>query len=120
MGPADQPAYVNAVCELKTSLDALQLLDALQAIELSHGRIRQGKRWGPRTLDLDILLYGDNVINEDRLEIPHPGITLRSFVLIPLLEIAPKIEIPKLGHAAAYRESVEMYGIVKMDVPLET
>jgi 2-amino-4-hydroxy-6-hydroxymethyldihydropteridine diphosphokinase len=89
MGPADQPDYVNAVMWIETTLTPIQLLDVLQAIENSHGRIRQGERWGPRTLDLDILLYDDLTMNESRLTLPHPGVTEREFVLYPLAEIAP-------------------------------
>ena len=97
MGPQDQPDYVNAVAMLKTSLDALALLDALQAIEASHDRKRDGQRWGPRTLDLDILLYGDEIINLPRLNVPHPGLHERAFVLYPLYEIKPDLVIPTRG-----------------------
>ncbi|MBI5041406.1 MAG: 2-amino-4-hydroxy-6-hydroxymethyldihydropteridine diphosphokinase, partial [Gammaproteobacteria bacterium] len=95
--PADQPAYINAVARLETRLSAEALLDALQAIEARHGRVRSGERWGPRTLDLDLLLYGDARIDTPRLRVPHPGIAERNFVLYPLAEIAPELEIPGLG-----------------------
>ncbi len=97
MGPADQPVYINAVARLETQLSAAALLDALQAIEAQHGRVRNGERWGPRTLDLDILLYADEQIETVRLRVPHPGIAERNFVLQPLAEIAPTLEIPALG-----------------------
>lgn len=96
MGPADQPDYVNAVAALETRLAPHRLLDLLQAIEQQQGRVR-GERWGPRTLDLDILLYGDRLISDARLTLPHPGIAERAFVLYPLQEIAPDLEIPGLG-----------------------
>lgn len=95
--PSDQPAYINAVVQLETALAADALLDALQAIEAAHGRVRGGPRWGPRTLDLDILLYGDQRIETVRLRVPHPGLAERNFVLYPLAEIAPDVDIPGLG-----------------------
>ena len=90
MGPQDQPDYVNAVAALATRLSPLALLDALQAIEQAHGRQRL-VRWGARTLDLDLLLYGDQLINEPRLTVPHPGMLERAFVLVPLLDVAPTL-----------------------------
>lgn len=87
LGPADQPRYLNAVALLHTSLSPLELLDALQAIELQQGRVRQGERWGPRTLDLDIILFGRQSINEPRLHVPHYHMHARPFVLYPLAEL---------------------------------
>lgn len=100
MGPADQPDYVNAVGRLDTTLGAHELLDALQAIENRAGRERSGPRWGPRTLDLDLLLYGDWQCEDERLTLPHPGIARRPFVLVPLAEIDAALEIPGLGATA--------------------
>ncbi|MGD8568354.1 MAG: 2-amino-4-hydroxy-6-hydroxymethyldihydropteridine diphosphokinase [Gammaproteobacteria bacterium] len=97
LGPTDQPDYVNAVAEIATSLTAQALLDVLQHIENSHGRQRGEVRWGPRTLDLDILLFGEKIINSDRLTIPHPGLYERPFVLYPLQEIAPALVVPGRG-----------------------
>lgn len=94
MGSAEQPDYVNAVAMLDTCLEPLALLDALQAIEQQQGRIRKGERWGPRTLDLDLLLYGAEVIAEPRLQVPHPGIKQRNFVLVPLADLAPELVFP--------------------------
>ncbi len=88
LGPADQPDYINAVAALATELAPLDLLDALQTIESQQGRMRRGERWGPRTLDLDLLLYGDQQITDDRLVVPHPGLGERNFVLYPLYDIA--------------------------------
>ncbi|WP_404342857.1 2-amino-4-hydroxy-6-hydroxymethyldihydropteridine diphosphokinase [Pseudoalteromonas mariniglutinosa] len=94
MGPQDQPDYINAVACIKTSLSALQLLDLTQAIEQQHGRVRKAQRWGPRTLDIDILLFADQCIENDRLTVPHYGLCLREFVVYPLLEIAPDLVLP--------------------------
>lgn len=96
MGPQDQPDYINAVLSLETELSAHVLLDHLQAIEQQHGRVRQ-RHWGERTLDLDILLFGQQQIEDDRLIVPHPGMADRAFVLYPLAEIAPDCVIPGLG-----------------------
>jgi len=96
MGPQDQDDYFNAVAEVETGLSAMRLLDALQDIENRHGRERN-QHWGPRTLDLDILLYGDTEIDDDRLTVPHAGLCEREFVLYPLFEIAPQLVIPARG-----------------------
>ncbi len=96
MGPQNQPDYVNAVAELHTALPALALLDALQDIENAHHRVR-GERWGPRTLDLDLLLYSQEVIDLERLKVPHPGIAQRPFVLQPLAEIDGDLQVPGVG-----------------------
>jgi 2-amino-4-hydroxy-6-hydroxymethyldihydropteridine diphosphokinase len=97
MGPQDQPDYVNAVAAVDTTLPAEALLDALQQIELEQGRQRKDERWGPRTLDLDILLYGDQQIATERLTVPHYGLQQREFVVYPLLELAPDLHIPAVG-----------------------
>jgi len=94
MGPQDQPDYINAVAKLETTLSALELLDTLQLIEQEQGRERKALRWGPRTLDLDILLYADQVIENERLTVPHYGMKEREFVLYPLFEIAPTLKMP--------------------------
>ena len=94
LGPADQPRYVNAVAALDTELSPLALLDALQTIELEQGRTRKAERWGPRTLDLDILLFGERLLDEPRLTGPHYPMHARAFVLYPLAEIAPDLKLP--------------------------
>lgn len=91
-----QPDYLNAVVKLETQLSPCELLDDLQAIETSQGRTRE-KRWGPRTLDLDILLYANIEMHEPRLTLPHPGMAERDFVLYPLHKIEPTLEIPGQG-----------------------
>ncbi|MCL4745957.1 MAG: 2-amino-4-hydroxy-6-hydroxymethyldihydropteridine diphosphokinase [Burkholderiaceae bacterium] len=90
---ATGPDFVNAVAELRTGLDPQSLLDALQTIEQAHGRIR-GERNAPRTLDLDLLLHGDQVLDSDALSLPHPRMSTRAFVLRPLAEIDPGVRIP--------------------------
>lgn len=100
VGPQDQPDFVNAVAALDTKLDAHELLGHLQSIENSQDRDRNGERWGPRTLDLDILLYGDQCIDTDDLKVPHPEMHRRGFVLLPLDEIAPQLAIPGIGSVA--------------------
>ncbi len=97
LGPAGQPDYINAVAEAETGLSPQALLAALQAMELAQGRVRTGGRWGPRPLDLDILLYADRRIHTPDLRIPHPRMAERAFVLYPLYEIAPGLEIPGCG-----------------------
>lgn len=94
--PQPQPDYLNAVAKLDTQLPPYELLDRLQAIESAQGRTRE-KRWGPRTLDLDILLYDDIEMHEPRLTLPHPGMAERDFVLYPLHMIEPTLEIPGQG-----------------------
>lgn len=117
MGPQDQADYLNAVVKLQTGLSAECLLDELQAIENAHGRVRS-RHWGPRTLDLDILLYGDEVIDSQRLQVPHPGIAARNFVLFPLAEIAGDLEIPGFGNVMELREQCPASGIERLaEVP---
>lgn len=94
MGSADQPDYINAVAMLDTRLSPLELLDALQDIENAQGRVRGKEQWGPRTLDLDLLLYGAELIDSVRLKVPHPGLGERNFVLYPLAELAPELILP--------------------------
>nr|WP_318379135.1 2-amino-4-hydroxy-6-hydroxymethyldihydropteridine diphosphokinase [uncultured Enterobacter sp.] len=94
LGPQDQPDYLNAAVALDTTLDAEALLDHTQRIELAQGRVRKAERWGPRTLDLDIMLFGDEVINTPRLTVPHYDMHNRGFMLWPLFEIAPEVLFP--------------------------
>lgn len=94
MGPQDQPDYLNAVVLVETALEPLALLDALQAIEQQQGRQRKTERWGPRTLDLDILLYANQRIEHDRLCVPHYHMHARAFVLYPLAELDPALIMP--------------------------
>jgi 2-amino-4-hydroxy-6-hydroxymethyldihydropteridine diphosphokinase len=100
-GNTAQPPFVNAVAELATTLPPRALLDALLAIERAHGRCRDGTRWGPRTLDLDLLLHGAGVVREEGLTLPHPFLGERAFVLVPLAELDPALAIPGVGSVAA-------------------
>jgi 2-amino-4-hydroxy-6-hydroxymethyldihydropteridine diphosphokinase len=114
MGPADQPDFINAVACLETSLEPNALLNALLAIEDAHGRQRSGERWGARTLDLDILLYGDKTIKDDRLTVPHSGLHQRSFVLYPLQEINPDLWIPGHGRIAELVANCSSAGLERL------
>jgi len=99
-GVETQPDFINAVAMLESRLPARTLLDELLAIERAHGRERAAEvRWGPRTLDLDLLLHGDSIIDEPGLRVPHPHLHERAFALLPLVEIAPDAVIPGLGLA---------------------
>ena len=96
MGPKDQPDYLNAVVEIETALDAEALLASCQKIEQLQGRIKK-RHWGERTIDLDILLYADQIITRKDLTVPHPGICSRDFVYMPLLKINPELQVPGKG-----------------------
>jgi len=100
IGPP-QPRYLNAVLELETTLAPLPLLDVLQQIERTGGRVRGPIRWAPRTLDLDLLLYGDEVVRHPRLVVPHPDLVARRFVLAPLAELCPDRVVPGTGRTVA-------------------
>jgi 2-amino-4-hydroxy-6-hydroxymethyldihydropteridine diphosphokinase len=113
VGPQDQPDYVNAVVELDTELSASVLLDYLQAIENEQGRERKIK-WGARTLDLDILLFGDEIINNNRLQIPHVEMRNRGFVLLPLNEIFPDCMIPGVGAVSSLLQEDNAEDLVKL------
>lgn len=113
VGPGDQPDYINAVAQLATQLAPEPLLDALQAIEQAHQRQRL-VRWGPRTLDLDILLYDDTTIASARLSVPHPYLTARNFVLLPLLEIAPELRLANGTSIATLALSCGEEGLIKL------
>ena len=114
----EQSRYVNAVAEIQTDLAADALLGALQAIENAQGRLRDPKRPnGPRTLDLDLLLYGRIRLNTIELTCPHPRMHERAFVLLPLLEIAPDVQIPGLGRAETFLAALKITDIFKLDTP---
>ncbi|CRM25844.1 MULTISPECIES: 2-amino-4-hydroxy-6-hydroxymethyldihydropteridine diphosphokinase [unclassified Pseudomonas] len=111
-----QPRYTNAVAALDSRLAPLDLLDALQAIENDHGRERL-ERWGPRTLDLDILLFGDRLIDEPRLKVPHYQMHLRAFVLYPLAELAPAaLQLPDGKPLSALLDACPFVGLERLPV----
>lgn len=114
MGPQDQPDYINAVAAFESQLEPLDLLDRLQQIEQQQGRVRR-RHWGERTLDLDLLLYGRQQIDHPRLQVPHPGIAQRSFVLVPMREILGDIfDIPDVGPLSSLVEQCDCGGLERI------
>lgn len=116
MGPQDQPDYVNAVACIETQLQPLDLLALTQKIELDLGRVRKDERWGPRTLDIDILLFGEQTLNLPTLTVPHYGMTLREFVIYPLLEIASNITMPDGINISDLQKTVPLNGLSKIQL----
>jgi len=114
MGPQDQNDYINAVLALETALSAIELLNALQSIENNAGRVRKENRWGARILDLDIILFGNEIINTDRLTIPHYGMSEREFVLLPLAEIAPELILPNGESIMELSQNIAINSMVKL------
>ena len=100
-GVTDQPSFLNAVAETETGLAPRALLERLLELERELGRVRDGARWGPRTIDLDLLVYGSETIDEDGLTVPHPRLHERLFVLEPLAELAPGLVVPGRGDVAS-------------------
>lgn len=112
VGPP-QPDYLNAVAHFSTQLEPLALLDALQQIELTQGRVRS-IHWGPRTLDLDILLIDDLQLDIPRLQVPHPFMRQRNFVLIPLFELAPDLQLPGGDKVADLVQQIGAAGLTRL------
>jgi 2-amino-4-hydroxy-6-hydroxymethyldihydropteridine diphosphokinase len=100
-GMTEQPRFLNAVAEVETELSPQALLELLAEVERELGRVRGGGRWGPRTIDLDLLVYGSETIDEDGLIVPHPWLHERLFVLEPLAELAPDLVVPGRGDVAS-------------------
>jgi len=113
-GDEQQDDFINAVAEIKTSLDPIPLLRILQSIENVMGRQRSGRRWGPRLIDIDLLLYGDQKYHSADLEVPHPRMHERAFVLIPLSELAAELEIPGHGAVAELLQQLDDSGICRL------
>ena len=111
IGLAGQPDYCNAVCAVSTTLSPAELFSELLAIERAAGRVRDGRRWGPRTLDLDLLTYGGEVLDTQELKLPHPEIARRNFVLAPLVDIAPDLVIPGLGRVSELAAAIGRAGL---------
>jgi 2-amino-4-hydroxy-6-hydroxymethyldihydropteridine diphosphokinase len=118
MGPQDQPDYVNAVALIETALSPESLLQHTQLIENQQGRIRKASRWGPRTLDLDMLLFGLQRIDNEHLTVPHSGMKQREFVLYPLFEIAPDLILPCGEKLANLVMTCPIKGLQKMTNPV--
>ena len=116
LGPAGQPDYVNAVAKLRTRLEPHALLDQLQAIEAAHDRVRE-IHWGPRTLDLDLLLFGDQTVDSERLKVPHPHMLQRAFVLVPLSDMVPDLDLPGVGSLASYLDNVDRHTVRRLPDP---
>jgi 2-amino-4-hydroxy-6-hydroxymethyldihydropteridine diphosphokinase len=114
-GPVAQPDFVNAVAALLTRLAPHAFLAALKQIEASMGRGAPAVRWGPRRIDLDLLVYGSREIAEPGLSVPHPGIAERAFVLVPLAEIAPELQVPRLGRVATLLARVDTGAVGRLD-----
>lgn len=113
-GPVPQNDFVNAAAELETGLEPESLLDELFALEACHGRVR-GERWGPRTLDLDLLLYDGATVTTPRLTVPHPRLAGRAFVLVPLADIAPETNVPGFGRVAELLARVDTSGVTAIE-----
>jgi 2-amino-4-hydroxy-6-hydroxymethyldihydropteridine diphosphokinase len=109
-----QPDFVNAVAALLTRRSAPDFLAELKRIELQLGR-KESVRWGPRRIDLDLLVHGRTTIDEPGIRVPHPGIAERAFVLVPLAEIAPDLVVPKAGRVAALRDRLDTLAVVRLD-----
>ncbi len=100
VGDVDQPPFLNGAVAVETTLSPRELLDVLLRVERELGRLRDGERWGPRTIDLDLLLYGDEIVDEEGLRVPHPRLHERRFALEPLVDLEPELEIPGLGRVS--------------------
>ena len=118
VGYADQPDFINAVAAVATELSPRALLDAMLATEQRHGRVRTFPN-APRTLDLDVLLYGQMQMHEDGLTIPHPRMHERAFVLVPLAEIAPRCVIPGRGAVGELLRGIDAAGVARIESPVK-
>ncbi|MBS0581552.1 MAG: 2-amino-4-hydroxy-6-hydroxymethyldihydropteridine diphosphokinase [Proteobacteria bacterium] len=114
-GGIEQPDFINAVARLETRLEAGELMRSLLDVEHRAGRRRDGERNGPRVLDLDLLLYGDERIDDAGLHVPHPRLHERAFVLVPLTEIAPDLVVPGLGAVRNLLAGIDAQGVVPAD-----
>jgi len=113
-GPVEQPPFVNAVAGLLTSLGPAELLASLKDLEVRLGRTQPVLRWGPRRIDLDLLVHGTTRLDSEDLSLPHPGIAERPFVLVPLAEIAPELEVPGVGRVRALLRRVDGAGVERL------
>lgn len=111
MGPVEQPPFINAVVGLLTQLSAEQLLEEIQGIERRMGKQASPLRWGPRVIDLDLVLYGDQRSDSEHMQLPHPGLLIRNFVMQPLAEIAPSLQLPNQVSATVCAQQLGMDGL---------
>ena len=116
-GPVTQPDFANAVAGILTQLEPHALLEGLHSIEAAQGRPKERERWGPRVIDLDVLVYGRQRLTDPQLTVPHPGIVERNFVLYPLADIAPDLDIPGLGRVIELKGRVTSEGIHPVRLP---
>ena len=117
LGPVPQPDFINAVVGILTQLDPRALLGELKALERALGRPEEHERWGPRVIDLDLLVYGRERREESGLTLPHSGIVERNFVLYPLGDLAPELDVPGLGRVAELRGRVTPEGLERLGEP---
>lgn len=120
VGYTEQPDFLNAVCRLSTALSAATLIEHLRAIEVQHGRVDRKQKWGPRVLDLDLLLYGESVMNTPGLSVPHPRLHERAFVLYPLSELDRDLVVPGRGKVSELLASCQEQRIEKLGGPIGT
>jgi 2-amino-4-hydroxy-6-hydroxymethyldihydropteridine diphosphokinase len=113
-GPVAQPDFINAVAGMLTTLDAAAMLAELKALEERLGRERPVVRWGPRRIDLDLLVHGTTRIDEPQLQVPHPGLAERAFVLAPLAEVAPDLDVPGVGRVRTLATRIDTAGLSRM------
>lgn len=114
-GPVQQPDFVNAVAGVITQLSMPAFFAAMRELEAALGRVRGGPRWGPRNIDLDLLVFGAERSDAESLRVPHPGIMARNFVLYPLRDVAPELDVPGVGRVRALAERVAAVGIRRLD-----
>lgn len=117
LGPVVQPDFVNAVVAVNTGLPLRSFFDHLRVLEAKLGRRPPRERWGPRHIDLDLLVFGDQCVDEAELRVPHPGISVRNFVLVPLAEIAPDLIVPGVGRVADLARKAGSEGLWLIDRP---
>jgi 2-amino-4-hydroxy-6-hydroxymethyldihydropteridine diphosphokinase len=114
-GPVEQPEFINAVAGLLTTLEVGAFFASLRAVESALGRVRDGTRWGPRRIDLDLLVFGSQCREGGDLQLPHPGIAERAFVLYPLRDLAPQLVVPGLGRVEQLAARLPATGVARLD-----
>ncbi|HET9694855.1 MAG TPA: 2-amino-4-hydroxy-6-hydroxymethyldihydropteridine diphosphokinase [Steroidobacteraceae bacterium] len=115
LGPVAQPDFVNAVAGMLTRLDAPALLQELKSLESRLGRAAPVVRWGPRLIDLDLLVHGTTCVQQESIHVPHPGIAERAFVIAPLCDVSPSLEVPGVGRVSALLRRLDTGGLERID-----